>query len=353
MSYKRWVKLFMLLIAISFGSLALFNYAIDPLWTFCHSNRFNNAQPGFNERQLKTNRAYFCGLDRYDTLLLGSSRVTYINQYDFKPLNVFNYASVSMYPKEYSAWIKVAKKIKKKPFKTIILGVDFWGSNSGTFAQQQMKQTPDPITYYNKTVEPFYRYKMLFTLDTLKKSIESIKHSYNLGTTDYTRSNIKQTIHVSKKRKARAVQTQRGLYINLFYGKGYRYNKKLKNIFLKIKRENPNTHFIVFTTPISFELYKILYNQGKFDDYKRWLQLLVDVFGEVYDFMGSNTITNNPKNYADLHHIYPDIGTLIAHKILGIEDKKIPKDFGVLVTKRNIKEHLKKQEDEIKKIERK
>ena len=71
---------------------ALFNYTIDPLWTFGSSNRYNNAQPGFDERQLKTNRAYFGGLKQYDALMLGSSRGTYINQHDFKTMKLFNYS---------------------------------------------------------------------------------------------------------------------------------------------------------------------------------------------------------------------------------------------------------------------
>ena len=342
MSYRNWVRLFLAMVLATIAFFALFNYAIDPLWTFCHSNRYNNAQPGFDERQLKTNRAYFCGLKQYNALLLGSSRTTYIDQHDFKKLEVFNYASVAMYPSEYRGWIEQAKKIKGESFKTIILGVDFFGSNDGPLGKQQMNDAPPPSHYLEITTSFMYRYKMLFNMETLNKSIEAIEHSKHLGTIDYTRNNVKQTIHVSAARKQQALNHQIPLYSNLVYGKGYHYNTNVKHYLEIIKKENPDTRFIVFTTPISAELFEILVKQGNLSDYKVWLSMLVDVFGEVYDFMGVNTITVDPMAYADLHHFYPEIGTLIADRVTNMVNPMIPKDFGILVNKENIKTHLDK-----------
>ena len=340
MNYRKWVKVFMSMTLSVIFLFALFNYAIDPLWNFSNSNRYNNSQPGFNERQLKTNRAYFGGLEQYDTLLLGSSRVTYINQHDFKTMNVFNYSGVSMYPIEYKGWIDQAKKIKGGAFKTIIIGVDFWGSNDGSFAQQQMNSTPSPSHYLDITESFFYRYKMLFTMDTLDRSIESIEHSSNPGTTDYTRDNVKKTIKVSAARKQNAVNTQISLYRNRFYGKGFHYNTKIKKYLETLKKENPDTRFIIFTTPIAADLFKIMVQSGNLPDYKKWMKELVYAFGEVYDFMGVNSITGNPQNYADLHHFYPYIGALIADRLSGIPNSLLPDDFGIRVTKENLQAHL-------------
>lgn len=350
MQHKKWVKLFLSTVLAVIGLFALFNYTIDPLWTYCHSNRYNNAQPGFNERQLKTNRAYFCGLEQYDALLLGSSRVTYINQHDFKTMKVFNYSGVAMYPIEYKKWIQQAKKIKGDSFKTILIGVDFFGSNDGAFGKQQIKETPAPSHYLDTSSSFMYRYKMLFTMDTLDKSIEAIEHSKHLGTIDYTRDNVKQTIRISDARKQQAIHHQRSLYGNLVYGKGYHYNTKVRHYFETIKKENPGTRFIIFTTPISADLFKMLVQRGNLPDYKRWLTMLVDVFGEVYDFMGINTITQDPTNYTDLHHFYPEFGTLIADRVTGVSNSKLPKDFGSLLNKQNLKIHIEYIDKQVEKI---
>ena len=352
MQYRKWVGVYLVTVLSVISLFALFNYTIDPLWTFCHKNRFNNAQPGFDERQLKTNRAYFCGLEQYDALLLGSSRVTYINQHDFKTMNVFNYSGVSMYPVEYKGWIDQAKKIKGGPFKTIIIGVDFWGSNAGPFAQQQKNATPPPSHYLENTESFLYRYKMLLSMDTLNRSIESIEHSSHPGTTDYSRDNVKKTIKVSDARKQNAVNVQLSLYRNRFYGRGYRYDKGLKRYLEIIKRENPDTQFIIFTTPITAELFRVLVQSGNLPDYDRWMGQLVETFGKVYDFMGVNSITTYPDNYADLHHFYPYIGTLIADRLTGSKNSSLPEDFGILVTKDNLKSHLEmihRQGEEIRK----
>ena len=195
-----------------------------------------------------------------------------------------------------------------------------------------------------------YPYKMLLTTDTLEKSIESIKHSKNLGTVDYSRTNVKQTIRISKQRKEQAINHQAGLYTHQVYGAGYTFNPKLKKYFQTLKKENPNTKFIIFTTPINIDLFKILVQSERLDDYKKWLILLVEEFGEIYDFMGVNSITQNRENYADLHHFYPEFGTLIADRVTGVVNSKLPKDFGILVNKQNLKAHFNDIDKQVEKM---
>lgn len=351
--YKKWVKIYLAIVLSVIALFALFNYTIDPLWTFSHSNRWNNAQPGFDERQQKTNRAYFVGLEQYDSLLLGSSRVTYINQHDFKGWDVFSYASVSMYPVEYKGWIDTARKIRGSGFRRIILGVDFWGSNIGPFAQGQINSTP-PASHYLGITESFlYRYKQLFLMDTLDRSIECIDHTYHPGTTDYTRDNVKKTIRISAARKQAAVNQQLGLYGSRIYGRAYRYNTELPKIYAQLKKENPGTEFILFTTPIAGELFKLLVRSGNIPDYKRWLKEMVESFGSIYDFMGLNSITTYADNYADLHHFYPYIGTLIADRITGTKNKLLLDDFGIRIDKSNLQAHFDMIDREAEKIVKK
>lgn len=83
MLYKRWIKNLNLAVFLIMTFTTSINFIADPLWTFSHQNIFSKYQDGFDERQQKTNFIYFNGLNKYDGLLLGSSRTTYINQNDF------------------------------------------------------------------------------------------------------------------------------------------------------------------------------------------------------------------------------------------------------------------------------
>ena len=56
--------------------------------------------------------------------------------------------------------------------------------------------------------------------------------------------------------------------------------------------------------------------------------------------MTINSITNNLENYPDDDHAYPRVLKLLANKLSNFHNKNIPEDFGVLVKKNNIEEHL-------------
>ena len=90
---QKWIKKYVLITIFILSFIDLINYIMDPFWTFNHSHKFNNFQKGINERQQKSNYIYFTD-KKYDTLLLGSSRTTYMNPNSFENYKVFNYSAV-------------------------------------------------------------------------------------------------------------------------------------------------------------------------------------------------------------------------------------------------------------------
>ena len=58
MKSTKWIKIFFGLSLIGVLFLGGVNYIVDPLWMFDHSNKFNQKQDGFDERQQKTNYIY-------------------------------------------------------------------------------------------------------------------------------------------------------------------------------------------------------------------------------------------------------------------------------------------------------
>lgn len=313
------------------------NYYIDPLWCFSHSNKFNEKQLHFNERQQKTNNIFFNGLDGYEGILFGSSRSTFINQRDFYNMNVFNYAIESMYPFEYQDYLDLAKSSKQEPFKYIIIGADFYNSKT-----RRIKRFEEPEYYINKTKSNFYRYKMLFSFDVCKRSIRNIKsnifespHQY------YSRQNIKYRLKASENDRVKSYKSNLRRHTENFTGENYQSNSEYINILKHLKQENPQSQFIIFTSPITADLLvSIIKNGGRIDEFDKWLKDLIEVFGEVNHFMTINTITQNLQNYPDDDHYYPHIAELLANKLSSKDNDNIPSDFGVLINKDNVDEYM-------------
>ena len=314
--------------------IGIVNYIIDPLWCFNKNIAFGENQDGFNERQQKTNKITFTPFD-YDTLIIGSSRTTYINQNDFEGTHAFNYACSNMDPYEYNGYIEYAKKINKKPFKKIIIGVDFFRTN-----EKNPSQFENPIFYINKSNSFLYRLKNLISLDALRFSLGNVAKKYiSSNYFGYSRiTNVKYMNKIDEEYKKKLIKCEFKEYSKR-YGKKYKY-RNIKKIFNTLKNNNRDTEFIVFTTPVSKVLLELINQQGRLIDYKKWIRDCVQSFGKLYNFMYLNDITKNLDNYKDLDHFKPEVGSLIAQRITGYTTPKA-RDFGVLVTKNNMEQHLK------------
>jgi hypothetical protein len=336
MSFNKFIKGFFFLTIIFLSLIAGLIYFIDPYWTFSHSNKFNSLQKAPNEREQKSNLLYFQNKE-YTGLLLGSSRVTFLNHKDFKKSDVFNYSFSLSMPENYDKYIEFAKEQNKKDFEYIFIGLDFFGTNKNIEKNKEANEIFDEIK------SPFYRYKLLLSIDSFKLSLENIKRSLlnKSGGRSYNRDNIAFTTKIDKDdviNKVTSIKVEE-LVGNI---KDYKYNTKYKSILENLKESNKNTKFIVFTTPTTSVYLGKLKEIKLYDDYKLWIKDIVSVFGEVHHFMDKNTITNNySKYFMDYHHIYPEYSSLIINKLEDDNYKFKTKGFGKLLNKDNIKGYLK------------
>ena len=119
-------------------------------------------------------------------------------------------------------------------------------------------------------------------------------------------------------------------------------NKRALEKIKKLADEN-NINLIVFTTPHN----KNMMDTFSSEDYLLFLKDISEVTN-FFDFSGYNTITLNNCNYHESSHYISSVGNLIAARIFNNQNIDIPKDFGVLVTKENIDEHLENLKKQIK-----
>ncbi|MCI0765978.1 hypothetical protein [Bacillus sp. TL12] len=335
MKNKHWLIIVFVCVFIPLTGVGLFNSYIDSLWIFPHKNKWNDVQFGFNERQQKTNYISHRPF-HYDGVILGSSRTTFINENDFAGLHAFNYAVSSMDPREYDAYIEYAKEKKGGSLSSIVLGLDFLGTN-----KNREIAFDKPEVYINNARSWLYPIKSYVSMDEITYSRNTIERSTHGGTDvdRYNRDNIKKMREYTKEERDAQVKAQVDKFSKEIYGGNYEY-QNMKEILENVKAHNPNTKFYIFTTPVSEPLFQTMIKEGRWNDYKRWLHDAVDVFGEVHHFMYVNSVTTNLDNYMDGHHFRPEIGKMIAHKVVKQEDHAIPKDFGIVITKENIDDVL-------------
>ncbi len=325
--------------------VALVNYYIDPFWTFTHSHSLNQIQKPFNERQQKTNFIYFNGFEKYDGVLVGSSRATYVNQNDFIGMNIYNYSFNSSRPYEFKSYIDFAKKLKGEELKYIVIGADFFGTKKSSIVKLR-----DADTYVEKAESFAYRYKTMFSSTTFVQSIKNIIYSLKgESRVYYTRENLKYKRKMSQKKRFSKYKSNIKGRTRQFSDKKYKYSDGYIEIMSKIKETNPNTQISVYTPPIHANLLlsELKRNPKRVKDYARWLRELVTVFGKVYHFMNINSVTTKLKNYPDAEHFYENVGKLVANKISGNNLESIPEDFGVILNKDNVEEYIQKFTHEV------
>lgn len=327
---RRYLASLLIVTLSVLGVVASYNALIDPLWFFSHENRWNGNQVGFDERQQKTNRALFGTFD-YDAILLGSSRSTYINQRQFTGVRTFNFAVSGMRPVEYPAYLQFSQQLRGKPLAQAVIGLDFFASS-----RNYSSGAANPEQYFSTARRPFYRAEMLLSVDTLKKSKESVA-SRDKECDCYDRSNAKHLRRVSMEEHQELVQKDLAHFRKL-YG-DYVYDERLPSLWQQLKSENPGTQFVIFTTPVSAALFGELVKAGRLPELERWLRDAVNAFGELTDFMGVNSITIQDQRYQDASHFYPATGDLIARRLSG-STANVPKDFGIRVTAENLDMHI-------------
>ena len=335
MKYSHWLAvlfIFSVILCSPYIYITGYNYVIDPLWNFKHSNEYNQYQVPFNERQQKTN-LYTFDSTIYDGLIVGTSRSTYINQHNFKNANVFNYSTSAMHIREYNDYIEYAKLKRGEEFNVIYLEVF---PNQISFPVT----FEEPEVYINLANSPFYRVKSLFSFDTYEKSkanYELVVEPNNIGSRSYNRDNIAiaKVLNEEEVENTLAEQMKK-----IVVETEYTYSTEYKELLREIRENNPNTQFVLYSPPYFKErFFKLFKGDVGYQIYESWLQDCIEVFGEVNNFLYVNAVSEDLSNYFDSNHFYPKVGDRISAKLEGSEEY-INEDFGVIVNKGNLNDHL-------------
>lgn len=313
MNEKTWIKLSLFLSLLIISGVGLINLIIDPLWLNSHSHALNTHQRGFNERLQKSiylkNRV---DLKKIDSMLFGSSRVTYYNVSSVKTkYKIFNYGFSGGVPNEFIDYLEYAKRLKGDHFDLILLGLDFIGP-------AVINKKPETFTdrVLSDVDRPFELYKQNLTVDMLKFSIINIKNSFikKAGYRSYSRDLEVVTSHDPEKtvESYAKIQMEGPFYRNLDFKDSY--YEDLKTLI----RQNPKSKFIVFTTPLSSVFLDRIHGDEQLSkEYRRWITESLAIFKELHLFTFYNQYARDYRSLSkDGGHYYPEIGQQILDTLL-------------------------------------
>ncbi len=306
--------------------IAIVNYIIDPYWVFSHSNSLNNKQVDFNERQQKTNYLIYNNHE-FNSVILGSSRTTYMDQTLFESFKAFNYSANGMYPYEYEYFLDTFSYIIGNSPKNIILGLDFFGTNENQNKKFKCRN------FYEKAISSTYRLKLLYNIKAFKYSLRNIRQNIKIKKPFYDRKLNKDHLKIPSNKLI--IQIENTLRDKIY---DYSYDHELGNYFKALRKKYKMSNFIVYITPITYEQIKLYHEAGYDKYYFQWLKELVLTFDGVYNFMIPSNLTKNNKNFFDAKHVTKNTVNEISH-ILSNNEKTSGKNY-IYLTKENIDEFV-------------
>ncbi len=353
MNNLKWLKATSFFIFIFLLAVVAFNFYLDTygvrlsLFTLNHKNNTNDTICAAGMNQHIFNPEYIFRHPRdYDSFIFGSSRTSVIDPDKIHSGIFYNMSYASGLPNEHLAIIKAFLQ-KGIRIKSVIVGLDeFSFSLSPQERQNQLISIMHPYITGNGLHYIFYQYffrkPQLFEISNWIESLSgrkrtdkfiSFKNGHYRGWL-----NKEKAINVSGKP---IFTSQTGPYSPITYKKN-ELNAAFDSIdeLISLAKKN-NFSLIFFINPIHKQLY-LNYASGLLS-IKEQLATMTD----YYDFSGLNTITSNDFYYFEENHYRYLIGNMILQKIYGEGNINLPKDFGILVTRKNVRDHTKKQKLEL------
>ena len=308
--------------------LVSLNYILNNNFYFNHNLvKFDKFSP--DERKYKSNYLYNNKLSNdFDTVILGSSITTFLDQKRFYPSNAYNFSVNGMIPAEYKPALNYLEKYNLVDVETVVLGLEFFVSNINEVKRINASNIEKYLTTKNDMLSLM---EYLISVDNIIQPIQSL---LGRNTTFYSySSNVKS--HDKLSLREVKYNIKHGLKRAADELDRYKYDENYKRTLKDFVDSNKDKDMIVFISPQSYPYIELLLDL-KFDEYSRWIKETISIFGKVLYFNYPNKITiNYLNNYQDARHYTNETGNIIIDDIVN----KSRNNY-VLLTKENVDSFL-------------
>ncbi len=334
MNSKRFLAIFLGVTLVVLGSNAFINYKYDTYGIF--DKDFSKFRyPYVNERYAKMNFLLHEGKGKFDTLILGSSRVKGINP-KWITGRTYNLGYSAGLPDDWLRDVKTLVDHGAAP-KKIYIGIDDFS----------YKRLPEEVHHsinfigYSTPAENF-KYELTLLLSKPDNNVyryalgklKDVKLRYNItidGSTDSESSN--QTIDWNKH-----VHEKHFLQPSFYPEKNKRTNQVINDI-RQIKQicDANNIELVLFMTPTHITTY-LSDDINNLNEFKYEIAQVSD----FYDFSTINFVTTNNYFWSETSHAGQEALAMLAGVLEQNPSKDVPENFCAYVNKENVKAHLQK-----------
>ena len=286
--------------------------------------------------------------NRFDSFIFGSSRTGVIDPAKINSGKFYNMSYSLGLPSQHLAIIKAFLQ-KGVKIKTVIIGLDEFSFNlSPKEHEKQLERIMHPSVTGRLLSDMFCTYYL--RVPKLFELGNGIKLFFNDDRGGKFVLNEKG-LHMFWVKKEKEIELMgKPLFtMDTIQVSPKSFDKKLEDeAFVQIQElillaKKNDFRLIIFFNPLSTNFY-MPYASSLYA-VKQKLASLTD----YYDFSGLDSITLNNYNYYDGVHYRYLVGDMIIKKIFSDSNINVPRDFGVLVTKKNVNEHIQKQKLELEK----
>ncbi|MDY6904989.1 MAG: hypothetical protein SWH61_09910 [Thermodesulfobacteriota bacterium] len=304
-NYKKYLGLSGTVIIFVVMAAALFNYIVDPC-DLLGNNRIGVYS--WNERQLKGEAILSYP---HDAVLIGSSKVLYINPDDLFCFRFYNASLRGAFPEEIYFYLK--KTLRDETL--ALVGFDFYMFNEREFPLVGIKDWDDlqysvaeyllgghMIELSYETLEKWRKHKKAHEM---KDNGQFVYHAPK-GTTAADLALYKQqynsAIEDLKKRHYGAVS---------YSEKRMAFVRKLKTFL-----DSSGVRYAVFINPLSEDLLAGLKETDAYDLFLSWRQEMKTIFPDIYDFSVSRYSAREGFRKVDPFHFLGSTGAAFLNEII-------------------------------------
>ncbi|MFY0672233.1 MAG: hypothetical protein JXQ87_02435 [Bacteroidia bacterium] len=278
---------------------------MDSRWVFGIDHKLNQKRPAFDERSQKTN--YLVSQKpTFNNLILGSSRASYLPTKTLKG-KWFNYAVSGMYPDEYLGYAKIAQDYSENHrLDTIIIGLDFWATCQCAIVSYKSpnKVLDDSKSWLNQITNLLSKDALHESLRTFHLNKGSFEYEafYKLPYLEKNRTQGSDSLKTIK------IKEQLWYYQKDVFGDEYNFNPDYLVPLEELISSFPNTHFIIFTSPVSPKLSTLQNMLGRQADRQNWHHQIKKLNAELI-IIEKDKFNNSM--FFDAHHLRPEFFKLI------------------------------------------